>query len=163
MILACPGIEIGEGTALDRLFDPDLTIGTSTASSDPVGDYALSFLGDLARRYPTRSDPRQRIRELVGAPQERRSGEVGPVAAAMASGKVDLFVCYRTALPIVERLVLGVSSARVPESVAPRITYGLVRRQDAEPAAEMFVDWLGSETGQSLSADAGVLVPALIS
>jgi molybdate transport system substrate-binding protein len=76
--LARPELAVTADTLLDRMLDPDVTLGTSTPRADPAGDYAWDvFRRAEALRPGSQARLEAKARQLVGgpgSPHPRRTG-----------------------------------------------------------------------------------------
>ncbi|OIQ49560.1 molybdate ABC transporter periplasmic molybdate-binding protein [Pseudodesulfovibrio hydrargyri] len=146
---------LAEGDALRAMLDPDSRLGTSTPGADPGGDYALAVFDRAETIRPGSRDMlRDRARALVGGdlPSEA-SGS--PVVDLFQTGKVDLFLGYRTTAVDVTARCPGLSILDLPPELSVRPLYGAVARATGDARAAL--DALRSPEAMEAAANCGFL------
>ena len=129
---------LADGDALRAMLDPDSRLGTSTPGADPGGDYTLAVFDRAEMVQPgSRAMLLDRARPLVGGDLPGKKAASGsPVFDLFRSGKVDIFLGYRTTAVDVTGRCPGLAILDLPPELAVRPVYGIVARDtDAARAA----------------------------
>lgn len=162
-VLARPGVELTAATAVDRLLDPALTLGTSTPRADPAGDYAFQVFDRIeAAGHPGAARTlAAKAQQLTGGAQSAPPPTSGRSAYGelVAGGKVDLFVTYCTGAVAAVREQPALQWARLPDAVNVAADYGVTVLAGAKPAAQQYVDALLAPAAQALLARHGFSTP----
>ena len=96
--VAVPKVGLTAENFLDRLLDPAVRIGTSTPKADPAGYYTWLMLHRAeALRAGSYEILDKKAQQIVGGPANNAPvGGKDPALAALASGRVDIVIGYRT-------------------------------------------------------------------
>jgi ABC-type molybdate transport system substrate-binding protein len=137
--LARAGLPVSPETVLDRLLDPDVTLGTSTPGADPAGDYAWEvFRKAEAMRPGARARLEAKARPLTGGPASPPPPpDRSPYAALLAQGAADLFLTYCTNAASAVREVPGLQAVPLPPPLRVGADYGLTVVRGAPPEAAL--------------------------
>jgi molybdate transport system substrate-binding protein len=130
---------LADGDALRAMLDPDSRLGTSTPGADPGGDYALAVFDRAeAIRPGSRAMLRDRAQALVGGGIPGKAAGTGsPVFDLFKSGRVELFLGYRTTAVDVTARCPGLALLDLPPELAVRPLYGAVARHTEEARAAL--------------------------
>jgi molybdate transport system substrate-binding protein len=154
---ARPQVGLTPANFLDRLLDPRVKLGTSTPKADPGGDYTwLMFHRADAVRSGNFAILDKKAQKVVGGPSN--SAPVGgkdPVAAAFATGRIDVMIGYCSGRRRLLAQVPGLQVAEVPQNIAAGPEYGLAVLKDADPLAPMLALYMLSPAGQQIFANNG--------
>ena len=150
--LASPAAAASTENVLERMLDPRVRLGTSTPKADPSGDYAWELFRKAdALRPGAFAALSAKARQLVGGPDSPLPpGNRSVYGWMMEKGEADLFLTYctnarqaRSELPRLEVVAL-------PGALAVGAEYGIAVVSGAGPAAQRFVDFILSPTGQEI-------------
>lgn len=144
---------LGERSWLQLLQDPTLRIATSTAGSDPCGDYARQLFDRLTEwDRPLGESLKQRAQMLVGGPYSPAVPS-GMQAACwlITSGQTDLFIGYHS-YARQGTLTGSIATVQIPAEWQPPVVYGFAV---CRPAAEELGHFLLSEEAQAIFCRAG--------
>jgi len=130
---------LDDGDALRAMLDPDSRLGTSTPGADPGGDYAFAVFDRAETLHPGSRDMlRDRAHAMVGGDLPDDIPPSGsPVAALFQTGKVDLFLGYRTTAVDVTARCPGLALLELPPELAVRPRYGGVARNTDQARAAL--------------------------
>lgn len=144
---------LAEGDALRAMLDPDGRLAMSTPGADPGGDYALMVFDRAEPIRPgSRAMLRDRARSLVGGEMPDRDAPAGsPVVDLFKTGKVDLFLGYRTTALDATARHPGLSILDLPPELAVRPLYGAAARA-ADEARSALAALLSPEARQAAQA-----------
>jgi molybdate transport system substrate-binding protein len=159
--LAQPWVEATPGELLDVLLDPAVRVGTSTPGFDPSGDHALAIFGKAGRLRPGAEEVLAgKVLRLTGAPDWAKApGGRNLYAWAMAEGRTDVFLTYRTNALVARAEMPWLRLIELPRELAVRAEYGLVVLAGAPAdAATLALFILGLES-QSILARHGFHAP----
>jgi molybdate transport system substrate-binding protein len=148
---------------IDRLLDPAVRLGTSTPKADPAGDYTWAMFHRIDALHPgSYAVLDKKAQQIVGGPTNNApTGGKDPAAAALATGRVDLFVGYCSGTKRLLAQVPQLQIVAVPEPVATGPEYGLAILKRADAHAADFALFMLSPTGQQVFADQGFAPVAL--
>ena len=160
---AVPKVGLTAANFIDRLLDPTVKLGTSTPKADPSGDYTWAMFHKIeALRPGSYTVLDKKAQQIVGGPTNNAPvGGKDPAAAALATGRVDLFIGYCSGT---KRLLAQVPQLRivvVPDAIATGPEYGLAILKDADPHTADFALFMLSPSGQQIFADHGFAPVAL--
>lgn len=151
--------EAGVSTAnfVDRLIDPGVRIGTSTPEKDPSGDYAWAIFRRVERIRPGSFAVLDgKAQKLVGGSETVVApGTYGPVADALQSGRVDIFLGYATGMRLLEAELEGVGLVDIPADINVTPEYGMAALKGCRPQALSFALFVMSVQGQALLSQSG--------
>jgi ABC-type molybdate transport system substrate-binding protein len=150
-------------TALDRMLDPALKLGTSTPRADPSGDYARSmFQRAEVVRAGSRAALEAKALKLTGGPDSPRALPGRSIYAHLIeSGGADLFLTYCTNGREAVVQVAGATRTDLPPALAVGADYGLVVLRGAGEAAHLLALHILSPEGQRILARHGFNSPGL--
>ncbi len=140
--------ELGNRSWLELLQDPRLRVATSTAGSDPCGDYAWQLFDSLAAWDSVLGQElRQRARMLVGG---EHSLQIPPGMQASSwvieSDQADIFIGY-SSYNRLRGKESRIATVSIPQEWQPSIIYGFgVCDAEARPLA----DFLLSEEAKAI-------------
>jgi molybdate transport system substrate-binding protein len=155
--LVRPGLAVTSDTLLDRMFDPQVKLGTSTPKADPSGDYAFEvFRKAEAVRPGARSLLEGKALQLTGgaasvAPPVGRN----PYGWHLAEGRADIFLAYCTAARDAQKENPGLQIIALPDALAVSADYGLTVMAGASAGAYQFALFILSTEGQRILASYG--------
>jgi len=94
--VALPKVGLTSANFVERLLDPAVKLGTSTPKADPAGDYTWArFRRGDALRPGSYEILEQKAQHIVGGPANNTPVDgKDPAVAALASGRVDIFIGY---------------------------------------------------------------------
>jgi len=152
-------------TALDKLLDPAVKIGTSTPGADPGGDYAWQLFAQAEKVHPGATALLEsKAKQLVGGPNSPKvpAGE-NALHYFMAQNEADVFIGYcsshRKLTEPAEPTDIPVTRVAVPASLSFPIGYGMTVIADAananQTAVFRFALYLMSPAAQKLLPDYG--------
>ncbi|WP_207264214.1 substrate-binding domain-containing protein [Desulfovibrio sp. Huiquan2017] len=146
---------LADGDALRAMLDPDGRLGMSTPGADPGGDYALMVFDRAETIRPgSRAMLRDRARSLVGGDLPGHHASTGsPVVDLFRTGKVDLFLGYRTTALDVTARHPGLTILDLPPELAVRPLYGAAARATDEARSALVA--LLSATARQAAEDCG--------
>lgn len=146
-----------------RLLDPAVKVGTSTPINDPSGDYAWAIFRRIEEDTPGAfPNLDAKALKLVGGSETAApSGPYGPVAEALVTGTVDIFLGYLTGMRTLAAELSDVEIVEIPSKVNVVPEYGLTAINDCRPAASSFANFILSRPGQSLLKEFGFRPVAL--
>jgi molybdate transport system substrate-binding protein len=161
--IAVPKIGLTTANFVDRLLDPAGRLGTSTPKADPAGDYTWAMFHRIDALHPgSYAILAKKAQQLVGGPTNSAPiGGKNPITAAMAAGRVDLFIAYCSSARLVQSQMRGLQIAEVPRSIAGRPEFGLAILKGADPRTADFALFILSPEGQRIFADYGFAPVAL--
>jgi molybdate transport system substrate-binding protein len=150
-------------TLLDALLDPATKLGTSTPKADPGGDYAFAMFARADAVKPgAHAILAAKALQLVGGPNSPATPpERNAVGYHLTSGQADLFIAYCSGRTGLEKDAPGVTTTRLPETLATRADYGMTAMKAASPQALRFALFVMSADGQAILARHGFAAPAL--
>ncbi|MGD9766233.1 MAG: molybdate ABC transporter substrate-binding protein [Pseudolabrys sp.] len=161
--LVRPGLAVTPATLLDRLLDPQISVGTSTPTADPSGDYAFAAFKRADAAHPgAMAILERKAKRLTGA-----ADSATPPAGRnvygwhVAEGRADIFLTYRTNAMIAVADNPGQQIVALPDNLAIGADFGLTVLTGAPVAAHQFALFVLSETGQTLLARHGFAAPGL--
>lgn len=161
--LARPGLDVDEGTLVDRMLDPAATLGTSTPGADPSGDYAWAVFGriDAVRRGAGDLLQRKALQLTGGPASPPPPAGRSAYGALIAEGRADLFLTYCTNAQVAAREVPGARVVDLPGAIAVAADYGLTVLEGARPEASRLALFVLSPEGQEVLARLGFAAPTL--
>lgn len=150
-VLARPEVALQAETVLDTLLDPALTLGTSTPTADPSGDYAWEvFRKAEAARPGSLETLVAKVRRLTGGPNPPDLPRGRSVYAhLLAEGAADVFLTYRSNVLQALRAVPELQAAPLPPPLAVAGDVALTLAADAPPQAVHFAMVVLSPEGQA--------------
>jgi molybdate transport system substrate-binding protein len=160
--IAVPKVGLTSANFIDRLLDPTVKLGTSTPKADPAGDYTWKMFHKIdALRPGAYAILDKKAQQIVGGPTNNAPvGGKDPAAAALANGRVDLFIGYCSgAKGLLSQMPEQV--AAIPDTVATGPEYGLAILKGADPHASDFALFMLSPISQQAFADHGFAPVAL--
>ena len=162
--LANGDVEVTTDTLLERMLDPEITVGTSTPKADPSGDYAWeSFVRAEEVRQGAREVLEGKALTLTGGPESKRPPEGrNTYAWVMDEGQADIFLTYCTNAVIAEREVPSLQIVALPKELAVGADYGLTVLNDAPEEAWKLAFYILSPAGQQILSDHGFDAPGLV-
>jgi molybdate transport system substrate-binding protein len=148
---------------IDRLVDPNVRIGTSTPEKDPSGDYAWAIFRCIDQVRPGAFAVLDaKAQKLVGGSEPTAASTgYGLVGDALTSGRVDVFLGYRTGMARLAAELDGVDLIDIPSSVDVTPEYGMAALNGCRPEAMSFALFILSASGQALLAQHGFQPVAL--
>ena len=161
--MAVPKVGLTSANFTDRLLDPTVKLGTSTAKGRSG---RRLHLGDVSQdrriaskqfRYPRQKGATNRRRPN----QQRQCRRQGPVVAAFAERRVDLFVGYCSGAKRLLAQLPQLQVAEVPRELAAGPEYGLAVLKGSDPRTPDFALFVLSPSGQQIFADYGFAPVAL--
>jgi molybdate transport system substrate-binding protein len=160
--LARPEVRVTEGTLLDRMLDPAVTLGTSTPRADPSGDYAREvFRRAEALRPGSHARLEARARRLVGGPTSSPPpADRSVYVQLLVAGEADVFLTYCTnaAQAVRELPSLRVVPLRAPLAVGADYGLTVLTAAHAERAGRL-VSFILSPEGQAILTRHGFAAP----
>jgi molybdate transport system substrate-binding protein len=161
--IAMPKVGLSTANFIDRLLDPSVKLGTSTPKADPAGDYTWTMFHKIdALRPGSYALLDKKAQQIVGGPTNNAPiGGKDPAAAALATGRVDLFIGYCSGAKRLLSQIPKLQVAAVPDTVATGPEYGLAILNGADPHTADFALFMLSPTGQQAFADHGFAPVAL--
>jgi molybdate transport system substrate-binding protein len=161
--IAVPRVGLTSANFIDRLLDPTVRLGTSTPKADPAGDYTWAMFHKIdALRPGSYVILDNKAQQIVGGPTNNAPvGGKDPAAAALATGRVDLFIGYCSGSKRLLAQVSGLQIVAVPDAVATGPEYGLAILKGADPRTADFALFMLSPSGQQIFADHGFAPVAL--
>jgi molybdate transport system substrate-binding protein len=156
-LLARPGLDPTQETALDRMLDPALKLGTSTPRADPSGDYAFEvFAKAEALRSGSRAALERKSLQLTGGPDSPPGPPGRSVYAHLvSSGTADLFLTYCTNARAAAGEVAGLAVGELPPALAVGADYGLTVLDGAPPEAYRLALFILGTEAQAILARHG--------
>lgn len=161
--LARRDVGMTTGNFVDRLLDPDIGIGTSTPEKDPSGDYAWAIFRRVDHLRPgTFPLLETKAHMLVGGSETTiQPGTYGPVAEALDSGRVGVFLGYETGMKLLAAELKDVDLVTIPVEINVTPEYGMCALKDCSAEAFSFALFVMSNQGQNLLAQFGFKPVAL--
>jgi molybdate transport system substrate-binding protein len=160
---AVPKVGLRSANFVARLLDPTVRLGTSTPKADPAGDYTWTMFHKIDPLRPgsyTILD--NKAQQIVGGPTNNAPvGGKDPAAAALATGRIDLFIGYCSGAKRLLSQMPQLQVAAVPDNIATGPEYGLAILKGADLRAADFALFILSPTGQQSFADHGFAPVAL--
>lgn len=157
-LLARPGVDLQPQTVVALMLDPALKLGTSTPKADPAGDYAWQVFDRIEQdgRPGAARTLAAKALQLTGGPQSPPPPTDRSVYGVLVSqGAADLFLIYCTNALVAVREQPGLQSTRLPDAINVSASYGITVLKGAPPAAQRFVDFVLSPSGQAVLARQG--------
>jgi molybdate transport system substrate-binding protein len=155
--IALPKIGLTTSNFLDRLLDPRIKLGTSTPGADPGGDYTWAMFHRADALRPGSYDILdKKADKIVGGPTNNTApGGGDPVAAALASGRVDIAIGYCSGRQRLTSLLPSLQFVEPPQAIATGPEYGLAALKGADPHTEDFALYMLSPEAQQVFARDG--------
>lgn len=155
--LVAPGVEVSSDTLLDRMLDPQVTLGTSTPKADPSGDYAWRLFEKAEQLRPGAFKTLDaKAQKLTGGPDSPPPPADRSIYGVMiAEHKADIVLTYCTSAMQALREVPGARMIATPEALAVGADYGLTTLNNATPGAQRLAVFLLSPPAQSILARHG--------
>lgn len=160
--LGAAGFQATPQTLVDRLLEPTVRVGTSTPQADPAGDYAFAMFARIEKsgRPGARKLLSDKALQLTGGPASPPPPKDRNVyGALLAAGAADVFITYCTNAVIAMREEPSLKRIEIPETVNVSASYGVTVLDGAGAAAQPFVQFLLSPTGQAVLARHGFAAP----
>ncbi len=160
---AVPKIGLKTQNFIERLLDPAVKLGTSTPKADPGGDYTWAMFHRIdALRPGSYQILDKKAQQIVGGPTNNAPvGGTDPVAAALAGGRVDLFIGYCSGAKRLLSRMPALQVAEVPHEIATGPEYGLAVIKGADPRTADLALFMLSPEGQQIFAHYGFAPVAL--
>ncbi|HXC14353.1 MAG TPA: substrate-binding domain-containing protein [Stellaceae bacterium] len=159
--------KVGLTTAnfVDGLLDPAVKLGTSTPKADPGGDYTWAMFHRIdALRPGSYAILDKKAQQVVGGPTNNAPvGGKGPVVAAFANGRIDIFIGYCSGAKRLQSQMPELQAAEVSHAIATGPEYGLAVLKGADPRTPDLALFMLSPDGQQIFAQHGfspVTLPA---
>jgi molybdenum ABC transporter molybdate-binding protein len=155
--LARSGLAVTSATLLATMLDPTVRLGTSTPKADPSGDYAFALFAKAeAQSAGARAKLEGKALQLTGGPaSEKAPAGQNPYAWVMSSGKVDLFLTYRTNTVPARLDVPALQVIDIPPELNVGADYGMIVLKGAPASASRLAAFIRGEQGQSMLAKYG--------
>jgi ABC-type molybdate transport system substrate-binding protein len=161
--LVRPGLTVTPATLLERMFDPNVKLATSTPKADPSGDYAWEVFRKADKIKPgSFAILEKRALQLVGAPSSAVPTK-GRTAYGwhLGEGRADLFLTYCTNAMAAQSEAPGQQIVQLPDALAVGADYGMTAMVDAPAAAYRFAMFILSPAGQTILDKHGFSAPGL--
>ena len=162
-VLAKPGFTIDSATALERMLDPGVKLGTSTPLNDPAGDYAWEVFhkADALKPGAFAALEGKAVKLVGGADAATAPPGHSVYAMLLTEGKADIFLTYCTNAMDAMRENSQMHMVRLPDQLAVAADYGLTVMTGASPSAYQFALFILSDEGQRSLAKFGFAAPNL--
>ena len=135
-VFAKPGVGLDAANFAERLIDPAVRIGTSTPKADPGGDYTWAMFHLIDKAKPGAfAILDAKAQKIVGA--TTTPSEPDPIAAAFASGRIDMMVGYCSGAEQRRKATPDLAVVEVPAPFTTGPEYGLaiMRLDNADAVA----------------------------
>jgi ABC-type molybdate transport system substrate-binding protein len=159
--LVKPGLAVSSETLLERMLDPNVSVGTSTPKADPAGDYAFeSFIKADKVKQGAGAVLEKKALQLTGGPNSPPPPKDRNVyGVVVAEGKADIFLTYCTNAVVAQRENAGQQIVALPEVLAVGADYGLTVIEGASAGADKFAAYILGADGQRILAKYGFAPP----
>ncbi|KAF3889914.1 MULTISPECIES: molybdate ABC transporter substrate-binding protein [Nostocales] len=158
-----PGLSVTSENLVDTLLDPEIKLGTSTAISDPSGDYAQEIFRKIDDLKPGSFQTLDaKALRLVGGPNSPPvpNGKNNLVYFLEETQQADVFLSYYTSALAALEISPNLQVIELPDELAVRADYGLTVLKDANPDGTKLAEYILSPTGQSILAKYGFSAPS---
>jgi molybdate transport system substrate-binding protein len=155
--LVKPGLAVTSDTLLERMLDPSVKLGTSTAKADPSGDYAFEVFGKAEALKPGANETlSKKALQLTGGPTSPPPPKDRSVyGKVVADGQADIFLTYCTNAIVAQRENPGQQVVQLPAPLSVGADYGMTVINNASPNAKKLADFILSPDGQAILAKHG--------
>jgi molybdate transport system substrate-binding protein len=162
--LAVPGFSLQGRSLAQRMLDADVRVATSTPKADPAGDYAFQMFDriEASGAAPAGSAVllRAKALQLTGGPNSPVPAPGRSLyGALMAAGQAEVFITYCTNAAEARREHPQLQTLPVPEAINVSASYGITLLRPAGAAAQAYVAFVLSPTGQAILASHGFSPP----
>jgi ABC-type molybdate transport system substrate-binding protein len=153
---ATPEAGLTAANFAQRLTDPAVKLGTSTPKADPGGDYTWAMFHRIDQKSPGAFATLDgKAQKIVGGTTAANPAVPDPIAAAFASGTINVMIGYCSGTAQRQKATPGITAVQVPDAfdVGPEYGLALGRIDNADAVALMLA--ILSPEGQAALAKFG--------
>ena len=161
--IVAPALLVTSSNLLSTLLNPAITLGTSTAVYDPLGDYTEQMFGKADAIVPGAQAPLDaKAQRLVASPSSPPvpAGQNSLVYFVDTAHQADVFITYYTSAIAALQVAPDLQEVGLPANLATSAEYGMTILNGADPGTSALENYILSPTAQAVLASNRFGAPA---